>query len=628
MSKTTSELELIIRTGSMTGTRISIGGARMNVGRDATCDIKLEDPRISRIHGFFETEDGKLYYRDNNSTNGSKLNGEPVARAELKAGDLVQLGGIDIGIEHQSDSQSLAFVSSKSEVTSSLKLSAVTGDALAQKFSEIFEYYKDHQPGMTPVEQVDLVKTQRLVNSLKTLYAVTTKMSQLLPQKDLLRVVAAGLFEVFAGAENLVILLHDDETDEYLPVHSCTREGIEGTSLRISTTILNQAVEDKATLVANDAFHDSRFSASESIVGLSVKSVICSPLIVGDAVIGALYLDNRISKVDYDEMDTEIVTAFANQAAIAMDNARLCDTLQESYHQMLQSLVMTIEAKDKYTMGHTQRVKEYSMGIAEEMGFDNEHIKNLGMAAELHDIGKIGIAEGLINKPGALTDMEYENLKEHVLVGIKILKPIVYLQEILPWIRGHHEKWDGTGYPDGLIGEDCPLEARILAVADAFDAMTSQRSYNKPLTFDQAMARVIEAKGRHFDPRVADAFCRYLKRRTSATEEQKLSEDFAEDNYDSSAVATISPIEAMQAARRTNDPNADSAFIQPVSTDSTPKPAINPPSTVKVGWGEPNPADGDGDGEGEDDDGGDTGKPFAQGPPSTIRVDRSKHGTS
>jgi pSer/pThr/pTyr-binding forkhead associated (FHA) protein len=588
MSGPPTDLELIIKTGSMAGTRISVGGSRMSVGRDATCDIKLEDPRISRIHGYFESADGKLFFRDNNSTNGSKLNGAAITGVhELKASDLIQLGGIDISVELQTDSAQIAFASNeRSEVTSSLKLSAVTGDALAQKFSQIFEYYKDHQPETSPLEQIDLVKTQRLVNSLKTLYAVTTKMSQLLPQKDLLRVVSAGLFEVFAGAENLVILLLNEETEEFEAVHSTTREGNESSNLRISRTILNRAVNDRATLVANDVSHDARFSASESIVGLSVKSVICAPLVIGDIVIGAMYLDNRISKVDYDEMDTEIVTAFANQAAIALDNARLCDTLQESYHQMLQSLLATIEAKDKYTIGHTQRVCEYAMGIAEELGIRDEHLRRVGVAAELHDIGKIGISEGLINKTGSLTDGEYEDLKEHVLMGIKILKPIVYLQDVLPWIRGHHEKWDGTGYPDGLIGEDCPLEARVIAVADAFDAMTSQRAYNKPLTFEQAMQRIVDAKGRHFDPRVADAFVRYLKKRTAASAEHKLSDDFQAEPYDSSSVATISPIDAMRALRQPSSgaPGNDSAVIPPAGTPAT-------PSTLKVGWGQGNPLD-------------------------------------
>jgi HD-GYP domain-containing protein (c-di-GMP phosphodiesterase class II) len=214
-------------------------------------------------------------------------------------------------------------------------------------------------------------------------------------------------------------------------------------------------------------------------------------------------------------VDAEIVTAFANQAAVALDNCRLCDNLQDSYTQMLQSLVNAIEAKDPYTMGHTQRVKTHALGIAAEMGFSKEHLRKLGMAADLHDIGKIAIRDGIINKPGSLTDTEYNDIKTHVEIGEKILSPILYLRDLLPWIRSHHERWDGRGYPDGLKGEDCPIEGRILALADAFDAMTSQRSYNKPLTPNDALLRVKSESGIHFDPEVVTAFEKYFVRVSS-----------------------------------------------------------------------------------------------------------------
>jgi len=237
---------------------------------------------------------------------------------------------------------------------------------------------------------------------------------------------------------------------------------------------------------------------------------MCAPLVSGDQVLGALYLDNRQANVTYDDLDAELVTVFANQCAIAIDNANLCDSLQESYHQTLQSLVNAIEAKDAYTMGHTARVSKYSIGIGRAYGFDDKRIDRLRVAAELHDIGKIGVQEGIINKAGKLTDTEYSSIKQHVEMGEHILKPITYLKDVLPYIRGHHERWDGSGYPDGLKGEQCPLEGRILAVADTFDAMTSQRPYNKPLTFPQALAKIKEGTGKIFDPSVVTAFEKYV----------------------------------------------------------------------------------------------------------------------
>lgn len=528
-----SNLHLIMRKGPQRGQTFSITSQRVSIGRDTTCDIKLDDPKISRVHAFIEVIDTEVYFRDNNSTNGSRINDETVSHRKLEAGDVIQLGAIELALLEHSDSQTISFTHTESEVTSAFKTSDFNVDQLANKFDQIFDYYKDFQPDMSPVEQVDLIKTQRLATSLKTLYGVTTDMSKLLPEDELLAVVAAGLFEVFGGAENLVILLRNDDDSAFSPRYARDRKGNTESKLTVSSTVLNRAVKERATIVANDAAHDNRFSSSMSIVGFSVKSVICAPLVVGERVIGALYLDNRQTDVQYDDMDVEILTAFANQAAIALDNARLCDTLQESYHQMLQSLVKTIEAKDAYTMGHTQRVKEYSLGIARQLAFSAERLEKLAMAAELHDIGKIGISEGVINKPGALTDLEYENMKEHVIVGVKILKPIVYLEEVLPWIRGHHERWDGSGYPDGLKGDDCPLEARVLAAADAFDAMTSQRSYNKPLTFEQAMERIEKARGTHFDPKIVDAMKRYVATLVAQRERKSASQRAGMETVDS-----------------------------------------------------------------------------------------------
>ena len=161
-------------------------------------------------------------------------------------------------------------------------------------------------------------------------------------------------------------------------------------------------------------------------------------------------------------------------------------------------------------MGHTARVAKYSIGIGKFYGLSKSQLKELKMAADLHDIGKIGVKEGIINKPGALSETEYSSIKDHVEMGEKILRPIQFVRHMLPWIRAHHEKWDGTGYPDGLVGEDIPLEGRILALADAFDAMTSKRSYNNPMTFEQALNRIKESSGKHFDPKVVTAFDQYL----------------------------------------------------------------------------------------------------------------------
>lgn len=514
----TRPLILEVHGGPYAGYQVPLGQGKCSIGRDSSCDLQLEDPKISRVHGYFEIDKDVVHYRDNGSTNGSFLNGSQITHEKVQAGDLIEVGAFEIYLRYSSDFQTIQFHSKESNVTRAVPSAEASPDALAMKFAQMFDYYKDHTPEASEAENRDLVKTQRMANSLRSLYKVTTEMSRLLPPDELLDVVADGLFEVFAGVENLVILLRDRDGGELHPRYARDKNGNRDTEVAISRTVLDRAIDEKATIVANDAQHDSRFAHSESILGLTVQAVVCAPLVTHTGVIGALYLDNRMDLVSYDEMDVEVLAAFANQAAIALENARLCESLQQSYHETLQALVNTIEAKDQYTMGHTQRVKKYALGLARELGFEQARLERLGLAAELHDIGKIGVSEGVINKPGMLTDLEYENMKDHVLFGEKILKPIAYLSDILPWVRGHHERWDGKGYPDGLKGEECPLEARILAIADAFDAMTSQRSYNKPLTFEDAVERVVKSGGEHFDPKLVDAFARYMRNSTISHE--------------------------------------------------------------------------------------------------------------
>jgi HD-GYP domain-containing protein (c-di-GMP phosphodiesterase class II) len=152
----------------------------------------------------------------------------------------------------------------------------------------------------------------------------------------------------------------------------------------------------------------------------------------------------------------------------------------------------TVEAKDSYTRGHSQRTSQYAYGIAHEMGLSEGDCTRIKIGAELHDIGKIGVGDSILGKKSLLSTLEFNTIQAHALAGENIVKPISYLGFTLPMIRHHHEHYDGTGYPDRLKGGQIPLGARIIGAADAFDAMTSQRSYNKPLAFKEALQKCIE----------------------------------------------------------------------------------------------------------------------------------------
>lgn len=182
--------------------------------------------------------------------------------------------------------------------------------------------------------------------------------------------------------------------------------------------------------------------------------------------------------------------------------------IRTSFINAVTALAYALEAKDIYTSGHSQRVTKISVAIARELGMPQDSVDKIRLAGLVHDIGKIGIRESVLNKPAPLTDEEFRHIRSHCQAGEHILTPIVEDREILRAVRHHHERYDGMGYPDGLKGEQIPLGAKILSVADAFDAMTSERPYRSAMSAQDACAEIERCKGTQFAPRVADAFFR------------------------------------------------------------------------------------------------------------------------
>jgi HD-GYP domain-containing protein (c-di-GMP phosphodiesterase class II) len=247
-------------------------------------------------------------------------------------------------------------------------------------------------------------------------------------------------------------------------------------------------------------------------MSMQLRSVMCAPLISKGVLLGAIYLDNRKAPNSFDDNDLALFSALANQSAVAIENSLLYEEVQKAYHEVILALMNTVNAKDPYTRGHSRRTSRYALGIAQEMGLSTRECNKIKTAAELHDIGKIGVGDLIMNKQNSLSTMEYNSIKAHVLTGESIVKPIKYLHFALPMIRHHHEHFDGTGYPDELKREEIPLGARIIGAADAFDAMTTQRPYNKPLSFEEAVGKCGSGAGKHFDPDVIKALARFIKK--------------------------------------------------------------------------------------------------------------------
>jgi putative nucleotidyltransferase with HDIG domain len=237
-----------------------------------------------------------------------------------------------------------------------------------------------------------------------------------------------------------------------------------------------------------------------------VRSAISVPLLGRSGPIGALYADRTALRGTFEAQQIDYAAAFAAHAASALETAQLYDDREQHFRLTLEALAKAIDARDKYTAGHSERVTNYTLVLAKAMKLPEADLDVLRRAGMLHDIGKVGVPDHVLLKPAALDAAERAIIESHVTIGYEMLKDLPFLRDALPAIRGHHERWDGRGYPDRLAGERIHLYARIMTVADSFDAMTSARPYRHALPFDEASRRLHADAGTQFDAAVVKAF--------------------------------------------------------------------------------------------------------------------------
>ena len=241
---------------------------------------------------------------------------------------------------------------------------------------------------------------------------------------------------------------------------------------------------------------------------------MCScPLIAHDKSVGVLDIITDTPEGDITSRDLSLLTILAKQAALAIENVKLYESIKKDQISIIRALASTVDAKDHYTLGHSQKVSEYSVIIAEEMGLSERDTETIKYAALLHDIGKIALPDDIIKKPSRLTEQEFEIVRKHPNIGAKIIKEIEALAPMVPIVLHHHEHYDGKGYPDGMKGDDIPIGARIVHVTDAYDTMVSARAYRDMLPPELAISELRKNAGTQFDPKVVDIFISSLRKR-------------------------------------------------------------------------------------------------------------------
>ncbi len=351
---------------------------------------------------------------------------------------------------------------------------------------------------------------------LVSLVKISRSITALTDIDELLKVIAEETKNAIQ-ADRCTVFLWDKDTDELWSKVALGLESSKELRFPADKGLAGYVVKTGESLNIIDAYKDSRFNPEvDHKTGYKTKTILCMPIMNNNReIIGAFQVLNKIDGV-FTKNDEDLLIAIGGSASIALENAQLFDKQLQMYHEQkllfdsfIDTLAMSIDARDKITAGHSTRVRMYSTLLAQEIGMEDKEIALLEKAAILHDIGKIGIRDSVLQKDGKLTDEEYKHIQEHVRITHNILNRIYMSQDfriITEMACSHHEKWDGTGYYRHLKGEEITLGGRILAVADVFDAITSKRHYRDKMPIINVIDILLKGAGSHFEKLLVETF--------------------------------------------------------------------------------------------------------------------------
>ena len=314
-------------------------------------------------------------------------------------------------------------------------------------------------------------------------------------------------------ADNASLFLIDDSSTHLILTRARGFNKDEAGNIKLLggwEVINSQLVHKKRPIIVNDVEKNKIFKSKRlpfSQEKIPIKSFLAVPLMKDGNLVGALIVSNRKRPGHlFTRDDKRLLVALSNHIAIALLNAKLYQELKELFLSTIRSLVRAVEAKDPYTSGHSERVMKYSVAIGEILGLKDDDLESLRLSSIMHDVGKIGIKESILLKPGQLTMKQRKIIQEHPSIGKRIVEMINHSDRIISGIVEHHERYGGGGYPRGLKGRAISLQGRIIAVADTYDALTTDRPYQKGYTGKEALFEILNSSSTYFDPKVVKAF--------------------------------------------------------------------------------------------------------------------------
>ncbi|MFL5341622.1 MAG: HD domain-containing phosphohydrolase [Gemmataceae bacterium] len=458
----------------------------LRAGRLGSLEIVLDDSSVSRKHAELKHSTSGWMVRDLESTNGTFVNGVRISTEDrpLRSRDIVQFGKVAMIVELNESAGAVA------PPEEQMMVEATSHQSWEEAFTGLaFDRNRCPRPG----------------EQLLALLRAGHHLVHLESETELLHSILNDAVAVLDAQRGAIVLA--DPADNKLQLRALA--GDSSGRFHFSHKLAQRCFTGGESILCGSVEEDPELKLAQSIADGAMASVLCVLLRTPRKRLGVLHLDRNFWQKPFNEDDLHLADALASNVSMGIEVSQLVRRQRDLFFNTITVLAQAVELRDEYTGGHTTRVTNYSLLLGQQLNLPNTELELLRIGTPLHDIGKIGIDDAILRKPGKLTPAEYEAMKLHTVKGEAIISTIPDLHKVKPIVRSHHERWDGTGYPDKLAGDNIPLLARIVAVADAFDAMTSNRPYHadkKGKPPEVAFAEVQKQAGHQFDPVCATAF--------------------------------------------------------------------------------------------------------------------------
>jgi putative nucleotidyltransferase with HDIG domain len=470
----------------------------LRVGRLEALEMVLDDSSVSRYHAEVRATERGWRVRDLGSTNGTRLNGVRLGNGQwpLRSKDLLQFGEIAVVVEHLHDG----------EVEGE---APVVGDSLRVQHASKLSW-SEAMEGLA----FDGNRCPRAGEQLQALLRAGHHLVHIEKEEELLASILGDAVSVLDAQRGAIVLCKPP--DNRLEIKAITNgrnapaaalAGRDlGSRIPFSQSLAMRCVSRGESILCHRVDEDPELAMARSIAEGTMASVMCVLLRTPRKTLGVLHLDRSPWQKPFTMEDLRLADAIAANVSAGIECAQLLRKQRDLFLDTITILAQAVELRDEYTGGHTFRVTTYSLALAEHLQMAEPDVELIRIGTPLHDVGKIGIDDAILRKPDRLTPEEFEIMKTHTTKGAEIIATIPDLRPVLPIVRSHHERWDGRGYPDGLGGAAISPLARIVALADAFDAMTSDRPYRKGMAASVAFAEIEKQAGKQFDPAFAAGF--------------------------------------------------------------------------------------------------------------------------